>query len=596
MQPRPCSLTPRPCTSPTPTPPTPPPAPSAQHLLVARLPEALIHHQDGAPVQAVADAAAQGLAGKQGGVGLGWLGWRGDEAGRGRVEGGGQGGRMAAAAAAKRDPPPELPLATSAAGTRATHPPIPTRPPHTPWPPTHHTHTTRTQPTWLSARKACCEYHTSPDTRLSWRCPRSLNAFFSWTCAHGQAGGRPNGATLCARQVGRGSQCSPAHAPIVPTPQPALLPVPRTPIPHHTTPPHRQTTQHHSPANLEILGGGEGDAHDDHAPSIAVGKVQALRHLRGQAGRQVAQGQGVRGAPAWGGRLDGVRRPGYERAQHPPAAPGRPHRAPCPTTRQRPAGAHLAAADCEEGGPAPRLDGGVVLLHRLLQRILAAAARLLPHARAHAHAHTAESRGAAGRQIMQRRRRQVACRQCPSRPASSSQVEPTCTTFLRASNCASRPENCRAAAAGSERRHRSPARSCRARLQPRAPASPPILPAPCSTHAAHATTQPTRKPCRHHVPTLRHPRHPPTHPPSTLPSACPGARRRAGRRGVRPVWRRRPPGSAAPRRPGTQPRSGSSTWPVVQIFSGGGDGECVCVCWVGGGGGQVCVCSTNGSL
>lgn len=35
---------------------------------------------------------------------------------------------------------------------------------------------------WFSARNACCKYQVSPDTRPSARCPRSLNAFFSFTC------------------------------------------------------------------------------------------------------------------------------------------------------------------------------------------------------------------------------------------------------------------------------------------------------------------------------------------------------------------------------------------------------------------------------
>lgn len=43
-----------------PQPPTPT-APSAEHLLVAWLPEPVVHHHDGAPIQPVPDAATQSL-------------------------------------------------------------------------------------------------------------------------------------------------------------------------------------------------------------------------------------------------------------------------------------------------------------------------------------------------------------------------------------------------------------------------------------------------------------------------------------------------------------------------------------------------------
>lgn len=164
-------------------------SPAAEHALVAGRLEPLIHHQDGAPVEAVADAAPKGLRG--------WGVRRGSVRASRPVRKAGQQthGRQAPAKRAgggalglpmhRRSPgfpPPSrglirlhaLFLASDGVTTPRTDPASqPTLPHLTAQPPKH---------TWLSARKACCEYHTSPLTRPSARCPRSLNAFFSWTC------------------------------------------------------------------------------------------------------------------------------------------------------------------------------------------------------------------------------------------------------------------------------------------------------------------------------------------------------------------------------------------------------------------------------
>ena len=141
----------------------------------------------------------------------------------------------------------------------------------------HPAHPRHAQPTWLSARNACWEYQVSPDTSLSACCPRSLNAFFSWTCrGRGEERGQPGGGVARrsqsdqrARQVDRvgDSQALTGWG------------IRR----QHTQQPTSQHSTSQSTAqstHLEVPGVWEGYAHNDDAPRIAVGKVQPLRHLQ----------------------------------------------------------------------------------------------------------------------------------------------------------------------------------------------------------------------------------------------------------------------------------------------------------------------------
>lgn len=103
----------------------------------------------------------------------------------------------------------------------------------------------------------------------------------------------------------------------------------------------RTSKQIFTAAHLEVLGGWEGDAHNDDAPRVAVCKVQALRHLQQKFPIKCG---------CWNGNTHVVQQ-GKQCLS-----------AQCPCRPPHFRTAHLAAADGKEDAPAAALNRLVVIL------------------------------------------------------------------------------------------------------------------------------------------------------------------------------------------------------------------------------------------